>query len=117
MLAFGGLQLPVVIVSVSGMLPVFLIHTVWVALLPGLRVPTDRDVAGIVHALSVYTPKFTAVIVPFRGTVWLVLSTAAVVSVRASAVIVSAIIAVLGIFLRFVMSFMMCFPQFYYHIS
>src|SRR5665647_298585 len=47
-----GVQLFVVIVSVSGMLPVFLMYTVWVALAPGLRVPTLRAVAVWVHALS-----------------------------------------------------------------
>ena len=61
------------------------------------------------HALSVYTPRFTAFIVPFRGTVWLVLSTAAVVTVRASAVIVSAITAMGVFFLVYG-----CVPLFYY---
>jgi len=88
-----------------------------VAVPPGLRVPTFRVVTVCVHALSEYTPRFTAVIVPFRGTVWLVLRSAAVVSVRASAVIVSAIIVVLGIFLRFMMSFLIGFPSILYHKS
>jgi hypothetical protein len=53
-----GVQLFVVIVSVSGTLPVFLSHTVCVAVPPGLRVPTVRAVAvrargssRLVHAL------------------------------------------------------------------
>ena len=48
---------------------------------PGLRVPTFRAVTVWVHALSDYTPRLTAFIVPFRETVWLVLRTAAVVRV------------------------------------
>ena len=70
---------------------------------PGLRVPAVRAVAVCVHALSVYTPRLTAFIVPVKGMFWLVLSIAAVVSTRASAVIVSAIIAMLGIFLSFIL--------------
>ena len=115
-LALAGFQLFVVIVSVSGTLPVFLMYIVCVAVLPGLRVPTFRAVAICVQSLSEYMPRFTAFIVPFRGTVWLVLRTAVVVSVKARAVIVSAIIAVLGIFLRFVMSFMVCSHKFISHI-
>ena len=68
-LALAGFQLFVVIVSVSGTLPVFLMYIVCVAVLPGLRVPTFRAVAICVQALSEYTPRLTAVIVPFRGTV------------------------------------------------
>lgn len=71
------------------------------AVLPGLMAPTFRDVAGVVHPLSVYTPRFTAFIVPFRGTVWFALRTAAVVTVRASPVIASATIAMGGIFVSF----------------
>jgi hypothetical protein len=70
-LALDGFQLPTVIVSVSGMLPVFLTYTVCVVVTPGLRVPTANDVAGMVHALSVYTPRFTVSIVPLKGTFWL----------------------------------------------
>jgi hypothetical protein len=44
-LALAGFQLFTVMVSVSGMLPVFLMYTVCVAVAPGLRVPTARDVA------------------------------------------------------------------------
>ena len=98
MLALVGFQLAVVIVSVSGMLPVFLMYTVCVAVPPGLRVPTFRAVAVCVQPLSEYTPRFTAVIDPVRGTVWLVLSSAAVVTIRKSAVIVNAITVMLGIF-------------------
>ena len=36
---------------------------------PGFRVPTFRVVAACVQPLSVYTPRFTAFIVPFKGTV------------------------------------------------
>ena len=73
---------------------------------PGLRVPTVRAVAGVVHALLEYTPRFTAFIVPFNGTFWLELRIAAVVRVRARAVIVSAIIAMLGIFVSFMLLFL-----------
>jgi hypothetical protein len=103
-----GVQLLVVMVNVSAMLPVFLTYTVCVVVPPGLRVPTARDVTVCVQALSEYTPKFTAFIVPLNGTVWLLLRIAAVVSVSASAVIVSAIIAILGIFV----SFILLFPNF-----
>ena len=96
--ALAGFQLFTVMVNVSGMLPVFLTHTVCVAVPPGLRAPTFRAVTVCVHWLSEYTPRFTAFIVPLRGTVWL-LSSEAVATVRNSAVIVSAIIAVPGIFL------------------
>jgi len=68
-LALLGVQLLAVIVSVSETVPVFLMYTVCVAVLPGLRVPTFRAVQVCVQALSEYMPKFTAVIVPFRGTV------------------------------------------------
>ncbi len=68
-LALVGFQLFVVMVSVSGTLPVFLMYTVCVAVPPGLRVPTFRAVTVWVQALSEYTPRFTAFIVPFRGTV------------------------------------------------
>ena len=68
-LALVGVQLFAVIVSVSGTVPVFLMYTVCVAVAPGLRVPTFRAEAVCVQALSEYTPKFTAFIVPFRGTV------------------------------------------------
>jgi hypothetical protein len=68
-LALVGFQLFAVIVSVSGTLPVFLTYSVWVAVPPGLRVPTFRDVAGMVHWLSVYKARFTAFSVPFRGMV------------------------------------------------
>jgi hypothetical protein len=53
-----------------------------------------------VQALSEYMPRFTAVIDPFRGTFWLALSTAAVVTVRSNAPIVIAIIATLDSFLN-----------------
>lgn len=69
MLALVGVQLFAVMVSVSGTLPVFLMYTVCLAVPPGFRVPTFRAVAVCVQALSEYTPKFTAFIVPFRGTV------------------------------------------------
>ncbi len=69
MLALVGFQLFIVIVSVSGTFPVFLMYIVCVALLPGLRAPTFSAVTGIVHALSEYMPRFTALIVPLRGTV------------------------------------------------
>ena len=69
MLALDGVQLFVVMVSVSGMLPVFLMYIVCVAVPPGLMVPTFRAVAVCVQALSENTPKLTALIVPFRGTV------------------------------------------------
>ena len=52
---------------------------------PGFMVPTFRAEQVWVQALSEYTPRFTAVIDPFRGMLWLVLSSAAVVTVRASA--------------------------------
>jgi hypothetical protein len=97
-LALVGVQLVAVIVSVSGMVPVFLMYIVWVAVLPGLRVPTFRAVAVWVQSLSEYTPKFTAVIVTFKGTVWLVLRTATVVAVRRIPTIVNAITATLGSF-------------------
>lgn len=67
--ALVGVQLFVVRVSVSGMVPVFLRYTVCVAVLPGLRVPKFRAVAVWVQPLSEYTARFTVVIVPFRGTV------------------------------------------------
>lgn len=79
------------------------------AVLPGLRVPTVRVVAGCVQALSVYTPRFTAFMVPFRGRVWLVLRSAAVVTVRNSPAIARAITAALGIFWYS----MVCSPQSY----
>ncbi len=63
--------------------------------------PTFSDVAGIVHSLLVYTPRFTAFIVPLKGTVWFALRIAAVVTVRASPVTRSAIIAIGGIFVSF----------------
>ena len=68
-LALVGFQLFAVIVSVSGTLPVFLMYTVCVAEPPGLSVPTVRAVVVCVQGLSEYTPKFTAVIVPLKGTV------------------------------------------------
>ncbi len=43
-LALVGFQLFVVIVSVSGTLPVFLMYTVCVVVAPGLRAPTVRAV-------------------------------------------------------------------------
>ena len=67
--ALVGFQLFAVMVSVSGMLPVFLMYIVCVAVPPELRAPTFRAVAVCVQALSEYTPRFTAFIVPFRGTV------------------------------------------------
>ena len=67
--ALVGFQLFALIVSVSGMLPVFLMYTVCVAVPPGFMVPTFRAVTVCVQALSEYTPKFTAVIVPLKGTV------------------------------------------------
>ena len=71
-LALVGVQLFVAIVSVSGMLPVFLMYTVCVVVPPGLRVPTVRAVQVWVQALSEYTPRFTTFIVdtvPFKETV------------------------------------------------
>ena len=68
-LAFVGFQLFALIVNVSGTLPVFFMYTVCVAVPPGLMFPTFRAVTFCVHALSEYTPKFTAFIVPFSGTV------------------------------------------------
>ncbi len=68
-MALVGFQLFAVIVSVSGMLPVFLTYTVCVAVPPELRVPTFRAVAVCVQPLSEYMPKFIADIVPFRGIV------------------------------------------------
>ena len=67
--ALVGFQLVAAIVSVSGTLPVFLMYTVWVAVPPGLRVPTFRAVAVWVQPLSEYTPTFTAFIDPLRGTI------------------------------------------------
>ena len=67
-LAVVGFQLFTVIVRVSGTLPVFLMYTVCVAVPPGLMVPTVRAVTVCVQPLSEYTPKFTAVIVPLKGT-------------------------------------------------
>ena len=75
---------------------------------PGLRVPAVRVVAVCVHALSEYTPKLTAFIVPLKGTVWLLVRTAAVVNTNASAVIANAITAILCIFV----SFIIVFPNF-----
>ena len=77
---------------------------VCVAVAPGLRFPTSRAVAVWVQPLSVYTPRFTAFIVPLRGTVWLLLRTARVVTVRASAVIVSAITARAGVNFSFMIT-------------
>ena len=68
MLALAGLQLLAVIVSVSGTLPAFLTYTVCVPVPPELMVPTFKAVQACVQALSEYMAKFTAVIVPFRGT-------------------------------------------------
>ena len=67
----GACWVPVVggMVSVSAMLPVFLMYSVWVGVAPGLRVPPSRAVAAWVDPLSVYTPRFRTFIVPFRGTV------------------------------------------------
>ena len=96
--ALVGFQLFVVMVSVSGTLPVFLMYTVCVPVPPGLRDPTFRDVQVWVQALSVYTPRFTAFMVPFRGMFWLVVRIAAVVRVRASAAIAKAITATLESF-------------------
>ena len=78
-------------------------------MLPGLRVPAVWAVTVCVHALSEYTARLTVVIVPFRGRVWLLLRIAAVVRVSARAVIVSAIMAMLGIFLF--LGFILCFPN------
>ena len=98
--ALVGFQLFTVMVSVSGTLPVFLMYIVCVAVLPGLRAPTFRANAICVQSMSEYTPRFTVVNVPFRGTVLFALRTAAVVTVRAIAVITNAITAMLGIFLN-----------------
>ena len=68
-LALVGFQLFELIVSVSGTLPVFFMYNVCVAVPPGLMSPTFRAVTFCVQALSEYTPKFTAFIVPFSGTV------------------------------------------------
>ena len=68
-LALVGFQLVVVMVSVSGMLPVFLMYIVCVAVPLGFMVPTFRAVAACVQLLSEYTPRFTAYIDPFRGRV------------------------------------------------
>ena len=102
-MALLGFQLLAAIVSVSGTLPVFFMYTVCVPVPPWLTVPTFRAVAVWVQPLSEYMPRLTAFIVPFRGTVWLLLSNAAVVRVRASAVIVKAIIAMVGIFFSFML--------------
>ena len=64
-----GTQLPVVMVNVSGMLPVFLTYTVCVIVPPGLRFPALSDVTACVQPTSEYIAKFTAFIVPFKGTV------------------------------------------------
>ena len=72
------------------------------AVAPGFRVPTFRDVTVWVHALSEYTPRFIAVMDPFKGTIWLVLRTAAVVAVSAMAAMTSAIIATVGNFWIFI---------------
>jgi hypothetical protein len=100
--ALDGFQLFAVMVSVSGTLPVFFMYIVCVAVPPGLRTPEFKAVTGCVQALSEYIPKFTAVIEPLRGTVWLELRSAAVVAVRAIAVIMSAIIPVFGMFWNFI---------------
>ena len=92
MLAFVGFQLFTVMVSVSGTVPVFLIHKVCVVVPPGFIVPLFRVVAGIVQALSVYTPRFTAAIVPLYGTVWFAVSAARVVTVRNIPIVARAII-------------------------
>ena len=52
MLALVGVQLFVVMVSVSGTLPVFLMYTVCVAVPPGLRAPTFRADAICVQSMS-----------------------------------------------------------------
>ena len=52
MVALVGFQLFVFIVSVSGVLPVFLMYIVCVAVSAGLRVPTFRAVQVCVQALS-----------------------------------------------------------------
>ena len=70
---------------------------------PGLSVPTFKELTVWVQALSEYTARLTVVIVPFRGRVWLLLRIAAVVRVSARAVIVRAIMAMLGIFLGFIL--------------
>ena len=103
--ALVGFQLFVVMVSVSGTLPVFLMYTVCVVVAPGLRVPTFRAVVVCVQALSEYTPRFTAVIVPFKGTFWLVVRTARVVRVRASAAIAKVITVILESFWGFIALF------------
>ena len=69
MVALVGFQLFAVIVSVSATLPVFLMYIVCVPVPPGLRAPTFRAEQVWVHALSEYTPKLTAFIVPLKGTV------------------------------------------------
>jgi hypothetical protein len=96
--ALVGLQLLAVIVRVSATLPVFFMYIVCVPVPPGLRAPTFRDVQVCVQALSEYTPRFTAFIVPFRGTFWLVVRIAAVVRVRASAAIAKAMTVTLESF-------------------
>ena len=63
--ALVGFQLFAVIVSVSRVLPVFLMYIVCVVVLPGLIVPKFRVVFVFVQALSEYMPKFTVVIVLF----------------------------------------------------
>jgi hypothetical protein len=94
-LALVGFQLFVVMVSVSGTLPVFLMYIVCVDVLPWLIVPKFRVVFVLVQALSEYMPKFTDIIVFFGDWFW---AAAVVVNARSISVIVSAIIAVFGSF-------------------
>lgn len=56
------------------------------------------DVQFCVQPLSVYTPRFIAVIVPFKGTAWDVVSAARVVTVRAIPTVTREIISILAHF-------------------
>ena len=96
MLAVVGVQVPNAIVRVTGTVPLFLIQTFWLTVLPGLTVPTLSDVQGIVNAASEYKSTFTAVIDPRRGKLWESLRAAMVVTVRRTAAIAIAATAIGG---------------------
>lgn len=59
---------------------------------PGLIDPMLSEVTGVVQALSEYTPRFMAVIVPLDGTVMFTLIAARVVAVKAIDRVINAII-------------------------
>jgi hypothetical protein len=61
--ALFGFQLFGVMVSVSGMLPVFLMYIVCVAVLPGFIFEKVMVVMVCLQVLSEYMPKFTVVTV------------------------------------------------------